>query len=462
MSLKAIYTILFLSVLTVSSFTGALDIKNQIRFSASDYDIIIPDDFQTIQEGIDNANPWDKIFIRSGIYKETLTIEKEGLLLQGENKYNTVIDGCKGTDDGIVITAENITIKGLTITDFRQETAKFWAQAAIKIYKSNVIIKDNRFEYNRNGVEVYTKAYNITIENNTFINDGIFLGNYIGVENFPDISIKDYIHNIKNNTVNGMSLYYCRNKNDFQVPVDVGQIILINCTNVTIKNLYMSNNDFPVFLGYCNDCIIENLTINNADGEFLLFQSNNNIIQNNSFSNMLKTICIEYKSRDNIVRYNDLSNSYVGLSVFNWANNNSFYKNKVYNCIAWGMEIVSYYDASQKDNVVFNNEFYNNDVGILMRGGSKKNIIQNNLIKDSNIGIFLNKDSNDNKIQNNTFKKDNIPAIFYNCKNNFWYNNYWNRPRFLPKTIIGLNFLFGKIPIPSFDFDKKPAKKPII
>jgi len=118
-----------------------------------------------------------------------------------------------------------------------------------------------------------TFSYNATITNNSFINDGIFLGNYFHSES---LTKEDFLHNIDDNTVNGKPLYYYKNVRNFTVPQDAGQIIIGNCTNVLIQNLYLSNTDFSIILGFCNYCNIENVTVMDTVGEVILFKSNIN------------------------------------------------------------------------------------------------------------------------------------------------------------------------------------------
>jgi len=452
-----------ISVLTATVFLFVIFTTNSISVKGiysheSGWDIIVPDDYSTIQNAIDNANPGDKILVRSGVYRENVVIDKAGLFLQGENKYNTILDGCNTGADGIFAKAENITIQGLTITNFRKEEPKFWAQAGIKIYSSNVSVINNILISNRIGIDVYSHAYNITILDNNLICDGICLGNYFNSNEYPNITKLDFTHNIKNNTVNGKPLYYYINKNDFAVPIDAGQIVLVNCTNVTIKDLYMSQDDFAIILAYCSNCLLENLTISETDGEVLLFHCENNTLQNNIISNTLKAICLEFKSKNNIVRYNDVSNNYVGISIFISANNNSIYQNKAHDNDEFGIEIVSYHGGVQQNNNVSENQIYNNRVGIYLRENSIKNIIKSNSITKNKMGIVLEKSSDYNIIKYNTFKRVLLPAAFIECTRNIWYQNYWNRPRFVPFPILGVKAI-GKIYIPcEVNFDWHPAR----
>lgn len=99
-------------------------------------------DFKTIQEAI-NSLPGSSdvartIFIKKGIYKEKLFIEKSNIVFEGEDKENTVIIAsiardewrCEHKDDWGVATmnvrANDITLKNLTVVnsfgfDFKEE-----------------------------------------------------------------------------------------------------------------------------------------------------------------------------------------------------------------------------------------------------------------------------------------------------------------------------------------------------
>jgi S-layer protein (TIGR01567 family) len=69
--------------------------------------------WNTIQEGIDNANESDVIYVRNGTYKENIAIYKP-LTLIGEDNNNTVIDaGNKG--DAVYVKANNVQISGFKI-----------------------------------------------------------------------------------------------------------------------------------------------------------------------------------------------------------------------------------------------------------------------------------------------------------------------------------------------------------
>ena len=137
------------------------------------------------------------------------------------------------------------------------------------------------------------------------------------------------------------------------------------------------------------------------------------------------------------------------------------------------------------DNIINNNELFGNLYGLYFNGSSdnlissniinvsfqngiifyhsNSNIIEGNEIKSSNCGIEL-QSSRRNTIQQNNFLRNNRNAYFENCRNS-WRNNYWNRPRLLPKKIrgafsISMPFPFQDIVFRLVNFDLRPALKP--
>ena len=145
---------------------------------------------------------------------------------------------------------------------------------------------------------------------------------------------------------------------------------------------------------------------------------------------------------------------------------NRIYRNKIHNNVL-GLKIISVIEnLPAHDNLVYENEFYNNDLGLSISifedplCYTYNNTIKNNSFIKNKIGIHIYL-SNGNIIKNNTFQKNLISAIFQGRSRNIWHNNYWNRPRILPKIIFGYNLVFDKIPIPCwFNIDMDPARKP--
>lgn len=81
--------------------------------------IHIPKDYETIQEGIDEAKKGDTIFVSNGNYYENLRM-KDGLILEGQDSELTIItDSGQGPPNPVVQLSCNCTLKNVTVTGAR-------------------------------------------------------------------------------------------------------------------------------------------------------------------------------------------------------------------------------------------------------------------------------------------------------------------------------------------------------
>jgi nitrous oxidase accessory protein NosD len=76
--------------------------------------IIVPQDYGTIQQAINNAGAGDTIQVWAGTYTENIIVFKR-LSIIGNGTTNTIIDGSI-SGDVVRISANNVIIQGFTIT----------------------------------------------------------------------------------------------------------------------------------------------------------------------------------------------------------------------------------------------------------------------------------------------------------------------------------------------------------
>jgi len=165
-------------------------------------ELIVPDDYPTIQEAINAASPGDTIFVRAGTYYENVVVNKT-VSLVGENRENTIIDG-SGTGTVVSVTVNDVEIQGFTI----QNSGSVYPDSGITIQGCvNIIIQDNSITNNYYGLRISRSSGNTVSGNNITYNFyGVWLGyssdNIIINNNVTKHNNGVYLsHHTSNNTV---------------------------------------------------------------------------------------------------------------------------------------------------------------------------------------------------------------------------------------------------------------------
>ena len=421
-----------------------------------------PGNYTRIQDAIDNASNGDTVFVYNGAYYENIFIDKT-IDLIGENVESTfIIDDFSHSSFAITIEINNVTISHFTIigeavahgiyvhSDQTRIIDNIILTAGILINSGNNTITNNYIDSGGSwGIGFYPvySSFNKII-NNTIITNGIgmyllgscknnsILHNTINagtsgirlLESNKNI-IKDnimseggfhlqdsYDNIILNNSVNEKPICYLYNESDISLNKDYGQIIIINSENITIEHQYIFDLRTGIHLYCSKNCKIINNTITHnhpvrGNGIDILYCENTRIINNNL--TYLDAIDVDY-SDYTLISYNTIVNCRTGISL-KYCNN----------------------------TVISKNNIVNNSLHIDFYFGSRNSVItMNNLIGNGPYALFI----------------DPINA------NNTWYNNYWGRPKILPKIILGQLIIKDEYPFPSLmlwiKFDWHPSKEP--
>ena len=224
---------------------------------------------------------------------------------------------------------------------------------------NNTLI-DNIISNNFYGIRLSSSSSTIT--DNSFFNDGLLVHD-------------SYNNNVENNMVNEKPLVYFEDVFD-EIITDAGQVILVNCNNITLENLDLSNASVGIELWRThNSSIKNNNCLNNMYGIFIC-ESNSNIIKNNT----------------------------LGLFTLN-----------------------GIYLGSSNGNNIIGNNISNNRYGIRL-SESSSNIITYNNISNNGDGIYVYESSGNNIIHHNNFIDNTDNA--YDEANNIWDDgkkgNYWS------------------------------------
>lgn len=334
--------------------------------------IIVPDDFDSIQEAITFAKDGQQIFVKSGIYNECIIVDKP-LTIIGQN---ATIRG-SGKTHTVQITANNVYFSGFTIKGKIESSFS----GIYVFYSSGNVIEDNTVMDHYYGIHLYDSSNNTLKRNN-------LTRNLYNLEVWG-LVLNHFIHQIdSSNHVDGKKVYYWVNKEGGQVPSDAGYIALVNCSNVLVKNSLLTNNGEGVLLAYTTNSLIFNVTsVKNARGIRLLSSFNNEIFGCNLSNNNWTGILVEASS-ENVIHKCIVSKNFQGISLSesNILNKISE-KNKVsQNNVSKNTYGLWLYFSSE--NEICQNYFNNSYINIML-SSSNKNIFYRNIITSGSIGIRL-------------------------------------------------------------------------
>jgi len=265
-----------------------------------------PDNYTRIQDAIDNASSGDTIFVYTGIYHESIVINKTITLL-GEDKNTTIIDSTNISDVSINITknADEVTVSGFTI----ESDENYWGAISVYLISDNNTISDNIMrDYEGIVIEEYEKEvscgnnisnnfisswnFGIIIESST---NNVIRGNYISHEQCGAIIVEDSQENmiIDNQFINnyyGLTLSYSSNNvisgNVIQNTQESG-ISSHGIGNIICNNIISGNGDGGINLIFAkNHKVYHNHVVNNSFvGIGAAYSMGNKIYENNIFNN---------------------------------------------------------------------------------------------------------------------------------------------------------------------------------
>ncbi len=225
------------------------------------------------------------------------------------------------------------------------------------------------------------------------------------------------------NKINDKPLCYRKNEISGSISNSNGQVILANCSKITIYDQNITNCTIPVLLGF----------------------SDNNTIRNNSCGWGKYGIYI-FNGDYNAVKYNDCNNNVQGININNGEKNDIMYNNFTNN--EYGMVI-----DNGGNNTIKQNYCVSNHTGIRIESSYGNNVSDNECNSNKQQGILLN-NSNGNKLVNNTCSNNTYAIHICNSTNNtIEYNNCSNNEEgirlvsseknTIRKNLCGSNTAFG-------------------
>jgi parallel beta-helix repeat protein len=203
--------------------------------------------------------------------------------------------------------------------------------------------------FTSNWYAIYLRdSVGISITNNSMNRDGIYIqGNQLQYWNTHYIDTS--------NTVNGKQLYYLKNQTSGIIPDSGGQVILTNCSNITVSQQNLSYGTVSIQLGFSsyNSLIKNNASFNSIEGISLYYSFKNEITGNNASMNNMAGIKLS-DSDHNILTKNLLSNNEWGIYLFksDW---NQISINNMSSNSNYGVRF-----SASKYNTIYHNNFLSN------------------------------------------------------------------------------------------------------
>jgi len=270
--------------------------------------LVVPEDYSTIQEAIDNTAEGDTVFVKNGVYQvdeNTSIVISKTLSLIGEDPANTMILGAFSMypkNIAIRLAAPNITISGFTITNCRVAIAivNYYGEPypsgckiinnnivnnseGIRPQKNDVLISGNNITKNQGGITGYNTE-NVIIAGNNITENGY--GINIGI--CRNITI---IENQISGNTGGLNLYYYGPHfvyNNNITNNTWGIRFAEGCGNATVYGNNITQNDVGVVL------------LNFPNGGDVVVSGVGNTVFGNLFINNTKQVSQDEKKFGNI------------------------------------------------------------------------------------------------------------------------------------------------------------------
>ncbi|MGB7001281.1 MAG: NosD domain-containing protein [Halobacteriota archaeon] len=295
--------------------------------------IDIPQDYTTIQSGLDHARPGDTIYVHAGTYHERPVIFTSNITLIGAD---AIIEG-DGYNVCRIKNARGVKISGFVVQNGERG---IWLENSTFCVISNNTVFNNRGQGSPNTVIHEGHGIALTSSSNCII---------------------------ANNTVLSNSAY--------------GIALFQACNNVIKGNRCDRNRDYQIILGTdsCNNTITENSLSGSVYGHgiYIITRSNNNVVTKNViFNNSNSGINILHSAHHNLISDNILKFNIVGLwigSILSASNGNIIANNTVTSNQRRGIEV------SGDENEIINNTVTGNKEGIYISEGTGNMIYHNHL-----------------------------------------------------------------------------------
>jgi parallel beta-helix repeat protein len=106
--------------------TRSSDGPETTTIEKSDYDTVrVPEDYETIQAGVNAASSGDLVLVAPGTYPEQVVVSTPDVTIRGRDRNQVILDGGFERGNGIEVIADGVALENLTGRYYR-ETPFYW------------------------------------------------------------------------------------------------------------------------------------------------------------------------------------------------------------------------------------------------------------------------------------------------------------------------------------------------
>jgi parallel beta-helix repeat protein len=300
------------------------------------------------------------------IRNNTASVNLVGIYLDESPNCKIMSNFCNNNNHGIFVSTSNYTT--IENSHCNRNT-----DDGIHFYNSNSsTVANNSFSSNLDSGLTLTETISSTIlKNNMYL---------CGLEIYGTKPEYWNSHTIDtSNNIDNKPIYYRKFRSGGTIPIDAGQVILANCTNIQIEKLSIKNANPAVAIAFSSfNTVTNNTLLENTNGVYL-YSSNSNIISNNNCSfNRYRGIDLRYSSNNRIDNNTCISNYVSGIFLY-YSESNTITNNNVSSSINRGILL----NSSIKNTIFHNDIQFNDQHGLYIIDSSRNNIYHNNIIENA-------------------------------------------------------------------------------
>ncbi|MFX0209735.1 MAG: right-handed parallel beta-helix repeat-containing protein [Candidatus Hodarchaeota archaeon] len=405
--------------LALSNVTNALIQNNTIRYSLGDYGegdgiVLNSCSFNEISNNTINGHEEFGIALSNS---RNITIRSNyfidngdgGITLSSSN--NNTLSSNNITSNGrfaiILTSSNNNTVSDNIIIDHGY-SIYISSNCQYNLLLRNIIDQNGEF-----GIRL-TDSSNNTIVSNKILQNGMgmfidsspkntFKDNeitYFGLRIIGDQLNHLFQTAVTNNSVNSKPIVYWQNINGGTVPDGAGQIILVNCSDVSIINQEFYNLEVALALDYCKRLMIQNNKVFNSsyNGVLLRYSNSSTLIDNYVQNTDGEGLVLAYSEYNTLIGNSIVNNAMIGCTI-GYSSHSTLISNNIH-INSYGCYILSSTNISFSLNIFENNSEY----AIYLSSSENSLLTQNDFLFNKQTGGSQSYDSQTNPTLKNIFE----------------------------------------------------------